>query len=69
VHGTGLGRRIDAQLVEQRHAQPFEHAQRPGRLATGLVSGHEQAVRRLVEPVHANRGLRRLLGAGDVAGA
>ena len=65
----GLRRRIDAQLVGQRRAQPLEHGQRPGRLASGLVRGHQQAVRRLVEPVGAHRGLRRLRGTGGVAGA
>jgi hypothetical protein len=68
VHGPGLRRRIDAQLLDQRRAQPLEHGQGPGWFTGRLVGGHEQAVRRLVEPVRAHRGLRRLRRARDVAG-
>ena len=63
MHLPSLRRRIDSELVGERVTQSPKHGERTVRVPGGLVSGHQQTVRRLVEAVGFHRDV------GDPAGS
>ena len=55
VHGLGLGRRVDAELLDEGRAAPLPHPQRLGPFAGRGQRPHEDAERRLAERVPPQR--------------